>query len=319
VRHSPAGTGTGVALVLVAVVSVQFGAGLATRLFPLVGPGGAVWVRLLLAALLMAVGFPWTRLPPRFWALRGLGWSGSAWRAVVAFGTGLALMNWAFYESIARIPLGVAVALEFAGPLALALVLSRRVTDALWAVGAAAGIAALTLDPTDLGRLASGLDPAGVLLALVAGALWAAYILLSRRVGRLVPGTRGLSAALVVGAVLLAPVGLASGSRLLDWRVLGLGAGVAVLSTALAYGLELEALRRIPARLFGILMSVEPMVAALVGLVLVTQVLDPLQWAGVAVVTAVSVGATLTTRTGPGGGDAGGSRSVPGDHRRPLL
>jgi inner membrane transporter RhtA len=301
VSHPPAGTGTGVALVLVAIVSVQFGAGLAIQLFPLVGPGGAVWVRLLLAAVLMAVVLPWTRLPMRFWTLRGLGWSGAAWRAVVAFGTGLALMNWAFYEAIARIPLGVAVALEFAGPLALALVLSRRVSDGLWAVGAAAGIAALTLDPAGLGRLAAGLDPVGVLLALAAGGLWAAYIVLSRRVGRLVPGTRGLSVALVVGAIVLAPVGLTSGARLLDWRVVVLGLGVAVLSTALAYGLELEALRRIPARLFGILMSVEPMVAALVGLVLVAQVLDPPQWVGVAVVTAVSVGATLTARTGPGG------------------
>jgi inner membrane transporter RhtA len=301
VSHPRAGTGTGVALVLVAVVSVQFGAGLAIQLFPLVGSGGAAWVRLLLAAVLVAVISPWTRLPLRFWALRGLGWSGPAWRAVVAFGAGLALMNWAFYEAIARIPLGVAVALEFAGPLGLALVLTRRVTDAVWAVGAATGIAALTLDPADLGRPAAGLDPAGVVLALVAGGLWAAYILLSRRVGRLVPGTGGLSVALVVGAVLLAPVGLATGARLLDWRVIGLGLGVAVLSTALTYGLELEALRRIPARLFGILMSVEPMVAALVGLVLVAQVLDPPQWVGVAVVTAVSVGATLTARTGPGG------------------
>ncbi|MGF1645659.1 MAG: DMT family transporter [Kineosporiaceae bacterium] len=308
--HSPAGTGSGVALVLVAVGSVQVGAGLATQMFPLVGPGGAVWVRLLLAAVLMAVVVPWTRLPLRFWTLRGLGWPARAGRAVVAFGAGLALMNWAFYEAIARIPLGVAVALEFAGPLALAMALSRRVTDALWALGAVVGIAAVTLDPEALGRLSAGLDPVGVLLALTAGALWAAYILLSRLVGQLVPGTHGLSVALLVGTVLLAPVGLATGERLLDWRVLGIGLGVAVLSTALAYGLELEALRRLPARLFGILMSVEPVVAALVGLVLVAQVLAPLQWVGVVIVTAVSVGATLTARTGPQGRRRG--RITPG-------
>lgn len=288
-----AGRGTGVGLVLVAVVSVQLGAGVATQLFPLTGPGGAVWVRLVLAAVLMAVIWPASRLPGGLW-WRRLGWSREAWIAVVAFGAGLALMNWAFYESIARIPLGVAVALEFAGPLGLAMVLSRRRTDALWAVGAAVGIGALTVDPDTVGELADGLDPVGVLLALVAGAFWAAYILLSGRVGRLVPGTQGLSVALVVGAVLLAPVGLAAGERLLDLRVLGLGLGVAVLSTALAYGLELEALRRLPARLFGILMSVEPVVAALVGLVILSQVLDPLQWVGVLVITAVSVGATLT-------------------------
>jgi inner membrane transporter RhtA len=292
--QGPADAGTGVALVLVGVLSVQFGAVLATQLFPLVGPGGAVWVRLVLAAVLMAVVFPPSRL-----RVRGSDrerWSREAWVAVVAFGAGLALMNWSFYESLDRIPLGVAVALEFLGPLTLSLVLSRRRTDVAWAVGAAAGIAALTLDLEALDALAGGLDPVGVLLALVAGALWAAYILLSRRVGRLVPGTRGLSAALVVGALLLAPVGLAAGDRLLDWRVLALGAGVAVLSTALAYGVELEALRRIPARLFGILMSTEPMVAALVGLALLGQLLQPVQWAGVAAVCIAGVGATATSR-----------------------
>lgn len=292
--QGPADAGTGVALVLVGVLSVQFGAVLATQLFPLVGPGGAVWVRLVLAAVLMAVVFPPSRL-----RVRGSDrerWSREAWVAVVAFGAGLALMNWSFYESLDRIPLGVAVALEFLGPLTLSLVLSRRRTDVAWAVGAAAGIAALTLDLEALDALAGGLDPVGVLLALVAGALWAAYILLSRRVGRLVPGTRGLSAALVVGALLLTPVGLAAGDRLLDWRVLALGAGVAVLSTALAYGVELEALRRIPARLFGILMSTEPMVAALVGLALLGQLLQPVQWAGVAAVCIVGVGATATSR-----------------------
>lgn len=292
--QGPADAGTGVALVLVGVLSVQFGAVLATQLFPLVGPGGAVWVRLVLAAVLMAVVFPPSRL-----RVRGSDrerWSREAWVAVVAFGAGLALMNWSFYESLDRIPLGVAVALEFLGPLTLSLVLSRRRTDVAWAVGAAAGIAALTLDLEALDALAGGLDPVGVLLALVAGALWAAYILLSRRVGRLVPGTRGLSAALVVGALLLTPVGLAAGDRLLDWRVLALGAGVAVLSTALAYGVELEALRRIPARLFGILMSTEPMVAALVGLALLGQLLQPVQWAGVAAVCIAGVGATATSR-----------------------
>jgi len=310
---------SGVGLVLVGIGSVQIGAGVATFLFPLAGPGGAVWLRLLLSAVLLAVLWPPSRLP---WAAilrrrrgdsrqggdrqggdpQGLGWDGRTWWTrtwwtVVAFGVVLAGMNWSFYESLARIPLGIAVAIEFAGPLALSMALSRRWTDAAWAVLAAAGLAGLTL----IGAGTHGADLIGIGFAAIAGALWACYILISQRVGRLVPGMRGLSVALVIGAILTTPVGLAAGSRLWDWQVVGLAAAVALLSTAVAYGAELEALRRLPARVFGVLMSIEPALAALIGLVLLGQLLAPGEWWGIAAICLASVGATLTAhrRTSP--------------------
>jgi inner membrane transporter RhtA len=298
----PSGTLSGVGLVLVAIASVQLGAGIATSFIPDVGPEGAVWLRVLIAAVLLGVVWPPSRLPLP-WRLP---WSRSTWLAVAAFGVTTSLMNWAFYEAIDRIPLGIAVTLEFIGPLALALALSRRWLDAGWAVAAGAGIVLLTVVPDAAG---ARLDPVGVVVALVAGALWAGYILLSHRVGRLVPGTRGLSAALLVGAVVLAPVGLTAGTSLLDPRVLALAAVVAVLSTALAYGLELEALRRLSSRLFGVLTSLDPVMAAVVGAVLLGQLLTGRQWAGVLVICAVSVGATLTARRSPAGD---GAPVVPG-------
>ncbi len=283
---------SGVGLFLVAVLSVQAGAGVATVLFPVVGPAGAVWLRLTISAVLLAAVWPPSRL--RRWPWR-MGWTRSAWLSVVAFGVVMAAMNAFFYVAIARAPLGVVVAIELVGPLTLALVLSRRPLDALWAVLAAAGIVLLLVE----GRGGDGrLDLVGAGAALIAGALWAGYIVLSHRVGRLVPGTQGLAVALVVGALAVTPIGLTAGARLLDGRVLGLAAAVAVLSTAVAYGLELEALRRIPARLFGILASVDPVAAALVGLVL-GQVLTIEQWGGIAVICLASTAATMTARPQP--------------------
>lgn len=288
---------SGVGLMLVAVTSVQAGAGVATRLFPLVGPAGAVWLRVLLSAVLMAVVWPPSRLRVAPWRL---GWSRQAWLSVAAFGVVMAGMNALFYAAIDRLPLGIVVTIEFAGPLSLALALSRRWLDGLWAVAAAGGILLLMLEGDHSGPGGAGtrLDPVGVAAAVGAGALWAAYIVLSHRVGRLVPGTQGLAVALVVGALVLTPIGVTAGQRLLDPTVLGLAAAVAVLSTALAYGLELEALRRVPARLFGILASIDPVMAALVGLV-IGQVLGRWQWLGIAVICLVSVGATLTARQRP--------------------
>ena len=283
---------SGVGLVGVGVLSVQFGASVATLVFPVTGPGGAVWLRLLLSALLLAVVLPATRLA---WPLSRLGWSRETWLAVTGFGVVLGGMNWSFYEALARIPLGPAVALEFTGPLTLALVLSRRALDAGWAVLAAGGIALLTLDPFGVGP-AAALDPLGVALALFAGLCWAGYILASRRVGRLVPGARGLSAALVVAAVLTTPVGLAAAPRLVEPWVLVAGLGIALLSSVLPYTAELEALRRLPARVFGILLSTEPAAAALVGLVVLGQLLAGVQWWGIGLVSLASAGAAVTAR-----------------------
>lgn len=261
-------------------------------MFPVAGPGGTVFLRLVFAAVVLAVLFPPSRLT---WPLRRLGWSRDAVLAVVAFGLVLGGMNWTFYEAIDRIPLGPAVALEFTGPLVLALALSRRVVDVLWALLAAAGLVLLTLDPFGTSGTATGpLDPVGVVLALVAGVFWAAYILTSRRVGSLVPGTKGLAGALVVAALVTTPAGLGAGSTLLDPRVLLVGLGVALLSSALPYAAELEALRRLPARVFGVLLSTEPVAAATVGLVLLGEVLDVWQWGAVGLICVASLGVTLT-------------------------
>jgi inner membrane transporter RhtA len=204
-----------------------------------------------------------------------------------AFGLTLAAMNLSFYESLARIPLGVAVTCEFVGPLGVAVAGSHRRLDLLWVALAAAGILLLAAPS------GSGLNAPGVILALVAGGWWAAYILLSARVGRVFPGGTGLALAMVVASVLILPVGIVAGGQdLLAPAVLAAALGVAVLSSLIPYSLELEALRRIPAQVFGVLMSLEPAAAAIVGLIVLGQVLKANEWAGMALVIVASAGAT---------------------------
>ena len=262
-------------LVLLAVCSMQVGAAVAKGLFESVGPSGAVFHRVGFAAvLLLAVSRP---------SLRGH--ERGALGEAAAFGLALAMMNLAFYGALDRIPLGLAVTLEFVGPLGVAVAGSRRPLDLLWAALAAGGI--LLLAPLPGG----GLDPAGVALALLAGACWAGYIVMGARVGRLFPGGAGLALALGFGALVLAPLGvLSGGAELLHWRVLLAGLGVALLSSAIPFTLEYEALRRLPTRAFGVLMSTEPAAAALVGLLFLGE---RLSWRGllaVALVTAAAVG-----------------------------
>jgi inner membrane transporter RhtA len=204
-----------------------------------------------------------------------------------AFGLSLAAMNLTFYEALDRIPLGPAVTCEFIGPLGVAVAGSRRSLDLLWVVLAAAGIL-LLVAPSG-----SGLNASGVILAMVAGGWWAAYILLSARVGRVFPGGHGLALAMVVAGVLVLPVGIADGgSDLLRPEILIAGLGVAVLSSLIPYSLELEALRRLPSHIFGVLMSLEPAAAAIAGLILLGEVLKPNEWAGIALVIVASAGAT---------------------------
>ena len=206
-----------------------------------------------------------------------------------AFGVTLAAMNLSFYESLARIPLGVAVTCEFVGPLAVAVIGSRRRLDLVWCLLAAGGILLLAAPG------GSGLNAAGVALALFAGMWWAIYILLSVRVGRVFPGIEGLALAMVVAGVLTLPAGIAQGgSDLLDPVVLAAGLAVAVLSSVIPYSLELEALRRLPANVFGVLMSLEPAAAAIAGLIVLGQVLGANEWAGMALVIVASAGATRT-------------------------
>lgn len=277
-----------VLLVLGGVVSVQVGAALAKGLFPALGPAGTVFVRIAAAALvLLAVVRPRPGAVPR--EHRGV---------VLAFGLVLAVMNLAFYLSLARIPLGVAVTVEFLGPLGVAVAGSRRARDVLWVVLAAAGVLLLTGGGSAL--LDGGLDPLGVAFALVAGGCWAAYILLSQRVGTALPGLSGLALALAVGALVLVPVGVAqAGARLLDPGLLAVGVVVGLLSSALPYALEMAALRRLPARTFGVLMSLEPAVAALAGLVLLDEVLAGRQVVAIGLICGASAGAAVGA-AGPG-------------------
>jgi inner membrane transporter RhtA len=209
---------------------------------------------------------------------------------VVAFGLVLAMMNCLFYLSIARIPLGVAVTVEFLGPLGVAIAGSRRPLDLVWVALAALGVA----------LLASGgrrLDVVGLILAASAGAFWASYILLSQRVGRAFGGMTGLAIALGVGGVVMVPYGIiAGGGELLRPAVLGKGAAIAVLSSAIPYSLELAALRRLRAAVFGVLMSLEPAVAAMSGLIFLQQRLRWQEWIAVVAVMVASVGATAQNR-----------------------
>ena len=275
---------SGAGLVLAAVISVQVGAALAKNLFATLGTPGVVWLRLGIAALvLVAVWRPWPWRRERRWSRT------TVWQ-VVAFGLVIAAMNYTFYQSLARVPLGIAVTVEFIGPLGLAAVSSRRLLDGVWVLLALAGI--LLLVKTNGSE---HLDLVGVALAAVAGVFWAGYIVLSSRVGERVPGGSGLAAALVVSALVTLPSGVASVSGHLTWPALAAAAGVALLSSALPWSLELEALRRVPANVFSILMSLEPGVAALSGWALLHEHLLVRQWTGIGVVVVASAGAATTS------------------------
>lgn len=280
----PRALATGVLLVISACVSLQFGAAVAVQLFPVLGPWGVTTLRLGLAAVvLLALARPRVRA-----------WTRAQWTAVVLFGISMGAMNGVFYAAIDRIPLGVAVSIEFLGPLVLAAFLARRWVDGLWVTVALAGMALLALDS------ASGdeaLDPVGVVFALIAGAFWMAYILTSQRVGALVPGSGGLAVALVVATVVVAPLG-APGAALAvaDPALLGLGFLVALLSSVVPYTLELNALRRLPAPVFSILLSLEPAFAALFGWLLLGQESGLLRTLALVLVIAASAGVTLTAR-----------------------
>lgn len=267
------------ALVMAGVASVQIGAAIATTLFDEIGPGGTVLLRTAFAAaVLLAVWHP-DRAAVR----------GTAARDVALFGVVLAAMNLAFYLALERLPLGIAVTFEFTGPLAVAIWMSRRPLDLLWVALAGAGIVLLAPAVGD------GLDALGVLFALIAAAFWGAYILVSTRVGRGAAGRGGLALAMGIATVLLLPVGIgAGGEALLDARLLAVGAAVAMLSSAIPYTLELEALRRLPAGTFGVLLSMEPAVAAVVGLLALNQGLPAREVLAIGLVVVASAGALST-------------------------
>ncbi|WP_306999215.1 EamA family transporter [Amycolatopsis thermophila] len=268
--------------VLIGIVSVQVGASLAKQLFAVAGPAGTVTLRLFFAAVvLLLVWRPVVRMGRR------------ALPVVVAYGVVLGTMNLTFYQALARIPQGIAVTIEFLGPLAVALAGSRRWLDVLWAVLAAGGVVLLAETRGDLSVL-------GIVFALVAGACWGLYILLSASLGKRTEEGKGLALGMAVAAVAAMPAGVVeSGASLLSPWVLLIGLAVALLSSVIPYSLELEALRKLPPRVFGILMSLEPAVAALSGLLVLGEALHPMQWLAICCVVGASIGATRSVRDAP--------------------
>lgn len=271
----------GVVLVVASISSVQLGAAIGKSIFDEISPAGLTFVRLLLAAVIMvAVARP-----------RPGSWSRSTLLHVLAFGAVLGAMNLLYYASLERIPLSVAVTLELVGPLTVALVHSRRPSDVAWVLCAAAGVGIIAVQGFE-----GSIDLLGCVLALAAGACWGGYIVLSQRVGAAVPGLSGLSAAMVVGALVALPFGAvpAVSAVIATPAVLGPAALVALLSSVLAYGLELLALRRITAHSFGVFMALEPAAAALFGLLLLAELVDGLDALAIALVVIASAGVAIT-------------------------
>jgi len=283
------------------IVSVQIGAGLAARTFGTVSPAGLTGLRLWAATLLLAA----LGARPTIRAVRGV-IADRAWRdavVVLAFGATLGIMNFSIYQAFARIPLGIAVTIEFLGPLAVAVASSRRLIDLLWVALAGTGVGLLGtagVSVARLGNAAVGHAPqsstvlTGMLFALAAATAWAGYIVLSASTGRRFSGSSGLVLAMGVASVVVAPAAITSGGRaLLKPAVLGAGLAIGLLSSVIPYRFELETLRRVSARVFGIWMSLEPAVAALVGVVLLSQALSAPQWIAICCVIVASAGAAL--------------------------
>ncbi len=266
----------------VAMVSFQIGAAFAKQLLPGLGAPGTTALRLGLSALLLvAVQRPWRSVPSR-----------SAWKWILAYGLSLGAMNAVFYVALGRIPLGIAVAIEFVGPLGVAVWASRRRIDYLWVALAAVGLALLL--PIRPG--AAALDPLGVACALLAGLGWALYILFGQKAGR-AHGPTAATWGLMVAAALTVPLGVIdAGARLIDPAILPFGVAVAIFSSALPYTLEMIALRRLSTRTFGTLMSFEPAIAAVAGVVLLHERLSVTQWSAIAAIVVASIGAVKGER-----------------------
>jgi inner membrane transporter RhtA len=269
-----------VGLLLIAMASIQSGASLAKSMFPIVGAQGTTTLRLIFASIIMLMLLrPWRAKL-----------SAKSLRTVVVYGLALGGMNFLFYMSLRTVPLGIAVALEFTGPLAMAIYASRRAIDFLWIGLAIIGL--LLLIPT--GSTSTGIDLTGAAYALGAGVCWALYILFGQKAGA-ENGIQTAALGVMIAALFIAPIGIVhAGAALLTPSLIPIALGVAVLSTALPYSLEMVALTRMPARTFGTLMSIEPAFGALSGLLFLHEYLSLAQWMAIACIICASVGATMT-------------------------
>ncbi|EFQ64362.1 threonine/homoserine exporter RhtA [Pseudomonas sp. FP597] len=271
-----------VGLLLIAMASIQSGASLAKSMFPVVGAQGTTTLRLIFASVIMLLILrPWrAKLTTK------------SLRTVVVYGMALGGMNFLFYMSLRSVPLGIAVALEFTGPLAVAIYASRKAVDFLWIALAIIGL--LLLIP--MGEASSGIDLTGAAYALGAGVCWALYILFGQKAGN-DNGVQTAALGVMIAALFVAPIGIVhAGSALLMPALIPVAIGVAILSTALPYTLEMVALTRLPARTFGTLMSIEPAFGALSGLFFLQEYLSLAQWLAITCIILASVGATLTMR-----------------------
>ncbi|MDC7251729.1 EamA family transporter [Wohlfahrtiimonas chitiniclastica] len=267
---------------LLAVLTVQSGAVLAKKLFELVGPEGATSMRLGFAALMLLVVFrPWR-----------INFKKGNLKQFLVYGVALGAMNFFFYRALKEIPIGIAVAIEFVGPLSVALIYSRRPIDFIWILLAVIGL--LLLLP--IGQEVHNVNFKGVIYALIAGFWWAVYIIYGRKVGKAY-GIPIVSAGMIVGALIFAPIGIITeGANLLNPTILGLGLLVALLSSAIPFALELIAMTHIPAKTYGTLSSMEPAVGAIFGIVFLSEYLLPIQWIALSAIICASLGATLTAR-----------------------
>ncbi|HEX7854469.1 MAG TPA: DMT family transporter [Sphingobium sp.] len=282
--------------VIVAMIAITLGATVAKKLFLVVGPAGTTALRLTLAAFMLSVAFRIWRVPVTRTMLR----------AAVPYGASLGAMNLLFYMAIARIPLGIALAFEFIGPLAVATFSSRHLRDFGWIALAVIGLRLLLPTQTD----GHPLDPDGIAFALVAGVFWGAYIIMGRRAGTVL-GAEAPAFGMIVGALLAIPFGIVeSGSGLLAPPVLGLALVVALLSSAIPYSLEMFALRRLPTRTFGVLTSGEPAVGAVMGALFLQEKLPLAKWLGIAGIVGASIGTTIFSRS---------RRGTPDDEREHFL
>lgn len=272
-----------VGAVLTSILSLQFGAAFATTLFSQIGPAGATTLRLTIAAIILGV-----IVRPR-WSR----WSNRQRKGIFALGIALAVMNGAFYLALDTVPIGTAVTIEFLGPLTLAAILSRRWADGAWVLLAFGGV--LLLGLSDHGE--SGLDPIGVMFALIAATAWAGYIVAGSHLAATLPSADGLAGASIVAAVLTLPFGVVSGgSELLDPTMLAAGAAVAVLSSVIPYSLEMWALRSLAKKVFAVLIALEPAAAALAGVLVIGQTLDAFTLVAIALVVTAGVGTVVLNR-----------------------